>query len=279
MNGDRRPIPLAAALCSPGVDSDEVLLRTLDALLEDAAAKAQATRPSTSEGLSFPQELALATFVSAFELFLGMRALLRERLAEEARMLSRTLLDDTIRLVWLARVRDVPKKLEARAARFVFDSLEYEGPLMHAARENGYDWAEAELERIDEELAEVRAEAERQGIKLKRMPKPIDLMTALGQRKLYYWHVRASQAIHSSRIGISARFRPGTDEGAPISIVLESPIDEVARVGGMAVQTFSLALIAAADLLEWGHRDELVRYREDVVSRFGDLFERAKGSR
>lgn len=56
-----------------------------------------------------------------------MRSLLRERLAEEARMLSRTLLDDTARLVWLAQVRDDPGELEARALRFVFDSLEYEG--------------------------------------------------------------------------------------------------------------------------------------------------------
>ena len=43
------------------------------------------------------------------EVFLGMRVLLRERLAEAARMLSRTLLDDSIRLIWLAgRPRRAP---------------------------------------------------------------------------------------------------------------------------------------------------------------------------
>lgn len=258
------------------LDEEKLLAAELDALLEDAAAKAQSTRPRTIEGLAFPQELALALFVAVFEVFLGMRALLREHLAEEARMLSRTLLDDLARLIWLATVREDRDELEARAARFVFDSLEYEGPLMRAALENGYEWAEMALRDIDRELAEVRAEAERRGFTLKRMPKPIDLLTALDQRNLYYWHVRASQSIHSSRIGVSARFQPQTDEKAPIAIRLESPIDDVVQVGVVAVQAFSLALIAAADLLGWGGRDDLVDYQEAVKKRSGDLFERAK---
>jgi hypothetical protein len=247
-------------------------LPELYALLDDVAAKAQAARPRTSEGLTDSQTLALGLFVATFEVFLGMRALLRERLAEEARMLSRTLLDDTARLVWLAQVRDDPGELEARALRFVFDSLEYEGPLMRAARDNGYEWADEELRRIAEELEVVKAEAKSKGIALKRMPKPIDLLRSLGQEDLYYWHVRASQSIHSSRIGFSARFRPGSDPDAPILITLESPTDEVARVGVMAVQAFSLAMIAAADVLGWGSRPELVEYRDRVVRLSSDLF-------
>jgi hypothetical protein len=258
------------------IDERNLLLAELDALLEDVAARAQATRPHTAEGLTFPQTLALALFVATFEVFLGMRALLRERLAEEARMLSRTLLDDSTRLIWLATVRADADELEARAARFVFESLEYEGPLMRAAAENGYDWAEEALADIDKELAEVRTEAKRRGITLKRMPKPIDLMTALKQRRLYYWHVRASQSIHSSRIGVSSRFRPGRGENETIAIQLESPIDEVVQVGAMAVQVFTLALIAAVDLLLWDGRDELVDYLENVKERAGGLFERAK---
>jgi hypothetical protein len=242
------------------------------ALLDDVAAKAQAARPRRSEGLTDAQTLALGLFVATFEVFLGMRALLRERLAEEARMLSRTLLDDTARLVWLARVRDNPDELEGRALRFVFDSLEYEGPLMRAARDNGYEWAEEELERITEELEVVKAEAKSKGIGLKGMPKPIDLLRSLGQESLYYWHVRASQAIHSSRIGFSARFRPGSKPDAPILIPLESPIDEVARIGAMAVHAFSLAMIAAADVLGWKNRAELIEYRERVLRLSSDLF-------
>ena len=241
-------------------------------MLDDVAAKAQAARPKTSEGLTDPQTLALGLFVATFEVFLGMRTLLRERLAEEARMLSRTLLDDTARLIWLARVRDDPEELEARALRFVFDSLEYEGPLMRAARDNGYEWADQELERITEELEVVKAEAKSRGITLKRMPKPVDLLASLGQANLYYWHVRASQSIHSSRIGFSARFQPSSDTDASILIPLESPTDEVGRVGAMAIQVFSLAMVAAADVLGWRTRDELVEYRERVVRLSNDLF-------
>src|SRR5436309_7900279 len=104
------------------------------------------------------------------------------------------------------------------------------------------------------------------------MPKPGDLLRSLGQENLYYWHGRASQSIHSSRIGFSARFRPGSDAESPILIPLESPIDEVARVGAMAVQAFSLAMIAAADVLGWESRAELVEYRERVVRLSVDLF-------
>ena len=75
---------------------------------------------------------------------------------------------------------------------------------MRTARDNGYKWAEEELGRIAEELEVVKAEAKSKGIPLKRMPKPIDLLRSLGQENLYYWHVRASQSIHSSRIGFSA---------------------------------------------------------------------------
>lgn len=240
------------------------------------AAKAQGARPRTSEGLTRAQTVALALFVSTFEIFLGMRALLHEQLAEEARMLSRTLLDDTARLIWLAEVRGDPTELEARAMRFEFDSLEYEGPLMRAAKGNGYQWADESLKGIDEELEALKDEAKSKGLTLKRMPKPIDLLTALGQRNLYFWHVRASQAIHSSRVGVSARFRPGPDQAAPIAIHLESPLEQVIRVGAMAIQTFSLAMVAAGDLLGWDQRDALIEYRARAVRLYSDLLDRAK---
>jgi hypothetical protein len=44
----------------------------------------------------------------------------------------------------------------------------------------------------------------------------------------------------------------------------------------VAVQVFTLALIAAVDLLGWDGRDELVDYLENVKERAGGLFERAK---
>jgi hypothetical protein len=64
--------------------------------------------------------------------FLGIRALLREQLAEEARMLSRTLLDDTARLIWLATSGE---ELDARALNFTFSSIEYERHLLRVARQ------------------------------------------------------------------------------------------------------------------------------------------------
>lgn len=255
---------------------DSIGLLELNALLEDVAAKAQSARPSSSEGLSNPQTLALGLFVATFEVYLGIRALLRERLAEEARMLSRTLLDDTTRLIWLATARDDPDELDARLLRYIFDSLNHEERFLRMARETDHDWADEELARIAEELEDVKMEAERRGIALKKLPDARGMLQLVGQESLYLWHVRASQSIHSSRIGFSARFRPGSDETAPISIPLESSIYDVVRVGVMAMQAFSLAMIAAGDLLAWDRRDELVEYREGIVRLSSELFDRVK---
>ena len=248
-------------------------LLELDALLEDVAWKAQTVRPSSSEGLSQAEELGLLLFVSTFEVFLGMRALLRERLAEEARMLSRALLEDTARLVWLATSAE---ELNARALNYTLSSIEYEQHLYRVARDNGYEWAESALEGMAKELAAVKDDAEKTGVALERLPTAREMLHSLGQGKLYYWHVLASQVIHSSRIGLSARFLPPPEGERPIGIMLESSIKEVARVGAMAIDVFSLAIVAANDVLGWDRRDELVVDRDRVKRLSGEFYERIK---
>jgi len=250
---------------------DSLPLRELLGLLEDVAAKAQSARPSTSEDLSDAEELGLALFVSTFEVYLGVRALLREGLAEEARMLSRTLLEDTARLIWLATSGE---ELEARALNFTYSSIEHERRLFRAAHENGYEWAEPALHDIDQELAVVKEEAERSGIELKKLPGPRDALHAMGYGELLYWHVKASQVIHSSRIGLSGRFAPRPEDARQIRIMLASPIEEVVRVGAMAIQTFSLAIVAANDVLGWGKHQELAEYRERMKRLSSDFFDR-----
>jgi hypothetical protein len=116
------------------LDDEDITLGEVDALLEDAAAKAQAVRPSSSEGMTDGEELGLALFVSTFEILLGIRALVARRLAEEARMLSRTLLDDTARLIWLATAGE---ELEARVLRFHYSSINHERKFVRAALDNG----------------------------------------------------------------------------------------------------------------------------------------------
>jgi hypothetical protein len=99
----------------------------------------------------------------------------------------------------------------------------------------------------------------------------------MGYGELYYWHVKASQVIHSSRIGLSTRFLPRPDDEWRIRIMLESPIEEVARVGAMAIQTFSLAIVAANDVLGWERREELAEYRDRVKRLSSELYDRVTG--
>ena len=44
----------------------------------------------------------------------------------------------------------------------------------------------------------------------------------------------------------------------------------------MAMQAFSLSIVAAGGLLGWDRHDELVEYRDRVVRLTGDLFDRVK---
>jgi hypothetical protein len=244
----------------PGSPFDR--LPDLYGLLDDVAAKAQEVRPPTAEGLSKAQELSLGLFVSTFEVFLGMRALLRERLAEEARMLSRSLLDDTARLIWLATASE---DLDTRVLSYAFTSIEFEADLYRAARDNGYDWAEAALDELEKERAVATDEAARLGVELKKIPPPRSMLHSLKQPELYYWHVRASQAIHSTVVGLSGRFAAHPDDDQRFAIPLMGSVAEVLRIGAMSIQAFSLAMIAADDLLAWGRRDELIEYRERMM--------------
>ncbi|MDP9299753.1 MAG: hypothetical protein M3P43_02485 [Actinomycetota bacterium] len=54
-------------------------------------------------------------------------------------------------------------------------------------------------------------------------------------------------------------------------------VDDKGSVGAMAVHAFSLAMIAAADVLCWESRDELVEYRDRVIGLSGDLFAEIAG--
>jgi hypothetical protein len=67
-------------------------------------------------------------------------------------------------------------------------------------------------------------------------------------------NVRACQTIHSTAIGISSRVRPPKTEGAPVSIPLEAPVDEIAQTGIMAAEVFPSGLAAACNLLEWDEK-------------------------
>jgi hypothetical protein len=243
----------------------------LEALLDDVAARVQGVaRPESLEDLSQDHQLVLALFVSVFQVFLGIRALLKERLSEEARMLSRPLLDDTARLAYFARSHE---RLAEFALRFRQDSLAHEEWLLKAAQQNGWQWAEEGLERIAEDRTGIQEAAEDAGIELEALPKPRKMLEEVGQPQLYYWHARASNSLHSSLIGLSSRFYPSED-GSVIRIPLEGTDKEIAQVGVMAMQATSLSAVAFVEMMAPDRRQEFVDYRERVLRITGDLYER-----
>jgi hypothetical protein len=199
---------------------------------------------------AYEQRVVLGLFVSTWEVFRGVKALIERYLAEEAPMLSRTLLEDTARLMWLARD---PNELESRVIRFGLTSAKYAKSVANAARANGWAWADEMFEERENEIVALRGAAAQAGLGSEPddFPKTWELLGDLKQRRLDYWYARASQSVHSTIIGISARMPPSGKEGESAQILLRSSLDETARVGIMAAEFFMRALHAASRVLPW----------------------------
>lgn len=100
--------------------------------------------------------MVLGLFVATWEVYRGVLVLLERRLAEEALMLLRTLLEDTARLQWLSRDAE---ELENRALSYGWSSAKYERDLARAARSNGWVWADKMLQTRAEEIEAHRSRA------------------------------------------------------------------------------------------------------------------------
>jgi hypothetical protein len=163
------------------------------------------------EDLTPGQVAAWGLFVAAWEVYRAIRALLERRLAEEALMLSRTLIDDAVRLMWFQLE---PGEFEERALRYAWTSARKSHSLYEAAREIGVSWADDALIEGGQNMLEIRRQFRRLGKdKPEGLPDSWRLILDLEQDRLGYWHLRASQSIHSMGIGIGARLQPPLADG------------------------------------------------------------------
>ena len=138
--------------------------------------------PLTAEGAG--QELVVGLCASTREVYRGICVLLERGLAEEARMLWRTLLDDTALLMWLVVHRD---ELEDLALRYHYTAATRSELIARAAGDAGFGWAaEMEAERVAQ-LSEIEGAAAERGLTLKQLPNTRQLLQELRQHeRLYY---------------------------------------------------------------------------------------------
>lgn len=249
-------------------------LANLHAFLLEVDRFAQRAHPATFDLHTHAQRLALGLYAATMTEYRGIRALLERRLAPEAQMVARPLLDDSIRLAYMALHRD---RLDEVAMQFSWGSSEFERHLAKRAQANGYPWAEEELADLTEEKQEIRAAAEAQGIVLKGLPSSHAMLQELGDPRLSYWHTIASQAIHSSRVGLGMRFAPHPDQQDVTRIELEASLKDVATVGVLSAQVFSFTVIKACEVMGWPNRDDGIRFREEIMDRSARLYESITG--
>lgn len=228
------------------------------------------------EGLSPGQVAAWGLFVAAWEVYRGILVLLERRLAQEGLMLTRTLIDDALRLMWF---EVEPDELEARALRFDWTSAKKSHALYKAAKEIELPWADQALIESGQNMHEIRRQFRRLGKdEPEGLPDAWRLMEDLEQKRLAYWHLRGTQSIHSTGIGIGGRLQPPATDDDATMVLMESPPIEVARVGVLAAETMMGAAVAACALLPWGGRDEMEAYANQLSPRLKDLFRRFKAA-
>jgi hypothetical protein len=194
------------------------------------------------------KRVVVGELASAWAAFRAIQILLERHHAEEARMLWRTLLDNTALLMWFQSRAD---DLEVLALRFYFTGAIRSERIAKTAADNGYAWAEEMEAERQSELDGILAEAAEKGIELKELPHTYQLLEELSQEGLYYWHLHASQLIHATPIGLEQRFRPPGTDGGPVGIALTSDLEQAVQVGILAAETFIGALQSAAALLGW----------------------------
>jgi len=249
-------------------------LATLDAFLLEVDGFAQRAHPTNFELHTHGQRLALGLYAATMTEYRGIRALLERRLAAEAQMVARPLLDDSIRLAYMALHRD---RLDEVAMQYSWGSSKFERHLAKRAQANGYPWAAEDLADLAHEEQEIRAEAEAQGIVLEGLPSSHAMLHELGDPRLSYWHTIATQAIHSSRVGLGMRFAPHPDHEDVTRVELEASPKDVATVGVLSAQVFSFTVIKACEVMGWPNRDDAIRFREQIMDRSVKLYESITG--
>jgi hypothetical protein len=187
-------------------------------------------------------------------------------MAEEAQFLARTLLEDSALLEFFRRDRD---RLEEFTLRFIHSSLMEERGLHLEAIAAGGQLAKDRLQDANAELKSVSDEASQLGIRLRKLPSGRGLLQVMGQESAYYAIKYASQAVHTGRLVLSARFR--TEDEETFTIHPDSTIDEVMKVGTIGLQSFTLANVATADLLAWDTLPSVEAFREHILGRLDGL--------
>lgn len=241
--------------------------RVLDLMTEAGRTIQQLTPEGAQPPLSKGEELVAALHFGCVGLYKSMFLLLNDYLSEEARILSRTLMYDTITLVYFQGKR---RDLEALAMRFVYSSIREEIGMWRSGIALGWSDYEQQLSVTERHRDELRAIARSEGVALQPLPSAEQMLKDMGQGSAHILIERAHRSVHTSRFSLAARVDE-SEEGHVRFRVTGVP-DEIVRVGALAIEMHMAEASATAHILNWPTAQELLEVQTDVRARLATLF-------
>jgi hypothetical protein len=242
--------------------NDESLKARLVALMESIDRNAATAHPRSQEDVSPGQELVIRLLAGCRMLFRAIHRLLVEDYSEEARILSRTLLDDTARLLFLLSEQS---DIEEWAASFTIDSLREGVALVQFERSIALPGAVDRLHELEALIQERQQEARSAyGRRPSSFPGTADILKKLDRRDLYWFFKVASHSVHTTTLALDSRAR----EHAPghFVVAMEGSFETLISVGILACALMSSATIAATTLLGWDTLRSVASFGEVVLN-------------
>jgi hypothetical protein len=215
--------------------------------------------------LSLGEQIVMSMLVNCTRLARGIYWLLGHDLAEESRILSRTLLADAATLAYLHKYR---ARLEEMALRYLYGSLREEIGLQSEIESLKRDTPgpTAPLPDFRQEIQALQQYARSNGLpRLTNLPPTKDMLRDLNQSQLYVLYKRNSFAVHTQRASLQTRIRSeGPDQLGPR---MADDIRQIVAVGADTVESHLTGLIAVTLILDWDTANEIASFRANFIRR------------
>jgi len=226
--------------------------------------------PSTQEGMSDPEVLVAVLHAGCLSLYQGIYRLMPDWLTEEAWILCRTLMVDSITLLYFMGYAD---KLEEMFLKFQVSSYRHEIALEREALTLGLEGAGDKVALREAELPALESHGKALGwTTLKGLPGFKDMLVEAEKAERYWSYRRASQAVHTSRLAMAGRVSWG--DGRYDLGTKKDPLN-LAAVTLLATDSVLIAHQSAALVLGWSSESDLNALAEELR---GQLVEAAKAA-
>ncbi len=181
----------------------------------------------------------------------GIVVLLRAGLLSEAAIIYRSLLEDSLALMYIAQDAD---RREERALEWVLSSIKEE---IAYERSRVGDADSEGVQRLRREESELRDLADASGVRLRKFPDASALANRTEQRELKKDYSMASKFTHTTRRSLA--HRGGQDPAEPGRVTLEDRTDPrgILELVARAVATLGAASRSTAAILDWDSHEAL----------------------